>query len=265
MREELERGLLKIDQVSTSRISKCSDKVELCQTLTRQLRKLYFKHKPKTLEREIRFFKEVKPRFISELHFQIEVFNYYKNRPKGSLKSKKHHINICLDKASSFISNHCEFHNYMKLGSTHLDEVYFTNRDFNPKLHGGLEYPSDPLFSSPADPTLSCLMAAERYLLFLKHELFSLKNPKLDPSWEFMKTLDWNGSKTDLVELVYALHASEAISGELKDIMKMLEKAFNIDLGNFYRTYSDIKLKKNPTTFLDQLKANLADKIESEL
>lgn len=262
--EDLERGLLEIDKRNHSSIKKCSEKVELTQALSRKLRSLYFENKPKNLEREIRFFKEVKPKFFSELYFQIEVFNYYKGRPKGSLKAKKHHINFCLDKASSFITNHCEFHNYVKLGSTHLDELYFTNRDFDPKLHGGMEYPSDPVFSSPADPTLSCLMAADRYLQFLKNELFTLKNPTLDPSWEFMKTLDWNGSKTELVELIYAVHASGALSGELKDAIRMLEKAFNVDLGNFYRTYTDIKYKKNPTSFLDKLKTSLSEKIKTE-
>jgi len=192
--EKLDEKLIEVDQLKISKIKKCSTKVELCQELSQELRQLYFDNKPRTSNKEIYFFKELKPRFYSELFFHIEVFNYYKNSPKGSIKAQKHHIDFCLDKASSFILKHCEFHNYIKLSSTHLDHIYFTNRDYDPKLHAGMEYPSDPLFSSPADPTLSCLLTSIRYLQFLKNESFQLDNPKSDPSVEFMKTLDWNKS-----------------------------------------------------------------------
>lgn len=170
-----------------------------------------------------------------------------------------------MDKASALISEHCEFQNYYLMGVTHLDEHYFIKQDFNPRLHSGLKYPSDPEFSSPGDPTLSCLIAANRCVQFIKNELYSLKNPKLDPTWDFMKSLDWKGSKTDLVELIYSLHAAKMLSGDLKDSFKMAEKAFNIDLGNFYRIYTDIKLKKNPTNLLDGLKTSLLDKINKEM
>ena len=163
------------------------------------------------------------------------------------------------------ISEHCELMNYQILGSTHLDEHYFLHQQFNPRLHSGLKFPSDPEFSSPADPTLSCLMAAERCVQFIKNELYSLKNPKLDPSWEFMKFLDWKGSKTDLVELIYSLHAANMLSGDLKHTFQMAEKAFNIDIGNFYRIYTDIKLKKNPTNLLDSLKTAFLDKMKKEM
>jgi hypothetical protein len=119
----------------------------------------------------------------------MEVFHYYKQRPKGSAKVKSQYINMCLDKASSFLTRHCEFYTYIRLRSTHLDEVYFTNREFCPKLHGSLEYPADISFSSPADPTLSCILAVGRYVQFLKNEMYRLKNPTLDPSWEHVKNI----------------------------------------------------------------------------
>ena len=228
------------------------------------MRQLLLNHHFDSKEDEVHFFKKVKPKLFSELYFQIQVFEYYKLRPKGSLKAKKVFLNGCLDKASSMITEHCELGNYYLMGATHLDEHYFLKQNFNPKLHSGLKFPSDPEFSSPADPTLSCLLAAERCVQFIKNELYSLKNPKLDPSWEFMKTIDWNKSKTDLVELIYALHASKSVNGELKDLIQLAEKAFNIDLGNFYRIYTDIKLRKNPTTHIDELKQSLNHKIYQE-
>ena len=150
------------------------------------------------------------------------------------------------------------------MGSTYLDRLYFTLQEYDPKQHASFKYPLDAKFSSPADTTLSCLMAADRYVQFLKNEHYTLKNPNLDPSWEFPSTLHWQKSKTDLIELIYALMASNAIRGDLKNTITVLEKVFNIDLGNFYRTFSDIKYKKNPSAFLDQLKFSLLEKIETD-
>ncbi|MEP0938184.1 MAG: RteC domain-containing protein [Ekhidna sp.] len=261
---ELEQQLIEIDKDKKSRIDKCSQKITICQQLTKELRNLYFEAHLETPIQEIHFFKEVKPKFFSELHYQMEVFQYYKQKPKGSLKNKSQFINMCLDKASSFMTRHCEFNTYVSMKATHLDELYFTNRDYCPKLHGSLEYPADLIFSSPADPTLSCLLAATRFVQFLKNEKFALKNPTLDPSWEHLKSIEWLGSKTDMVELVYALHSSGSLKGELKDAFAIFEKTFNVDLGNFYRTYTDIKYKKNPTSFLDDLKGGLLEKIRQE-
>lgn len=263
--DDLDRGLIEIDQSDSSRLDRCSDKIELCQKLTLRLRELYLKHTFPDKPSEIHFFKYIKPKLFSELYLQVQVFEYYKMRPKGTLKAKKLFLNSCLDKASGLISEHCEFQNYNLMKATHLDELYFTKQNFNPKLHGGLKYPSDPEFSSPGDPTLSCLLAANRCVQFIKNELFSLKNPKLDPSWEFMKFMDWKGTKTDLVELIYSLHAANMLSGDLKHTFQLAEKAFNLELGNFYRIYSDIKLKKNPTNLLDSLKTAFLEKMEKEI
>lgn len=261
---ELEEGLKEIENTTATKIEKCSLKVSHCQGLAERLRETFNAQILLEQHLQIHFFKKVKPRFFSELYFQIELFNYYKAYPKGSLKVKKQHINNQLDISSSFIVSHYELYHYVELGSSHLDDVYFKKVDYDLKVHGGLLYPQDNSFSSPAEPTLSRLLCAVRFTQFLKNELYALKNPTLDPTWEFTRNLNWNGSKTDLIELVYALTATDAIDAELKDTIQLLEKIFNIDLGNFYRTYTDIKLKRNPASFLDELKTNLLEKIRKE-
>ncbi|MBU2912695.1 RteC domain-containing protein [Reichenbachiella agariperforans] len=263
LRQQLESGIKEIDQSDKNTVSKCSAKIKLCQDLNNELRKYYCKNSIREQD-QITFFKEIKPQFVSALYFHIEVFNYLKGRPKGSLKAKKQYINLNLDRVSTFITRHSEFHHYIQLGSTHFDEIYFKMINFDPLIHGNLEYPVDPIFSSPAEPTLSCLLASDRFIQFLKNEYYTLRNPTLDPTWETTKSLKWNRSKTDLVELVYAMSASNSINGELKDIIEVAEKVFNLDLGNFYRTYTDIKYKKDPTSLLNDMKKGLLEKISSE-
>ncbi|QEC70285.1 hypothetical protein FRZ67_18990 [Panacibacter ginsenosidivorans] len=44
----------------------------------------------------------------------------------------------------------------------------------------------------------------------------------------------------------------------VKDIAQLLEAVFGIDLGNYYRTFQEIRIRKSGrTNYLDQLKATL--------
>jgi len=70
----------------------------------------------------------------------------------------------------------------------------------------------------------------------------------------------WTASKTDLVELIYALDAVKCINHgniNLKALTSYLENVFNINIGDIYRIYLEIRERKgNRTQFLDRLKDN---------
>ncbi|MEQ8238571.1 MAG: RteC domain-containing protein [Cyclobacteriaceae bacterium] len=261
---KFERTLLEIENNESVRMMKCAQKITFCHVVARELRASYFKANLQSNLQQIHFFKEVKPKVFSELNYQEKLFRYYNQKPKGSLKIQSKFINMCLDKVSYTLNNYSDFNIYWQMNATHLDDLYFTRTDYDPKLHGSLKHPVDISFSSPADTTLSRNLAALRYLQFLKNELYTLTNPVLDPSWKYLANLQWQGSKTDMVELVYALHTHGAIKGELKDVVAVFQQIFRLDLGNFYRTYTDIKYKKNQTSFLDDLKSSLIEKIRLE-
>lgn len=82
------------------------------------------------------------------------------------------------------------------------------------------------------------------------------------------KSLEWTASKTSLVELIYALQASNAINNgneDIKAIAQAFEQLFDLTLDNIYKTYSEIKIrKKNRSTFLNKLITRFQDKINSE-
>ncbi|STC93778.1 RteC protein [Chryseobacterium carnipullorum] len=63
-----------------------------------------------------------------------------------------------------------------------------------------------------------------------------------------MPTLNWTASKTALIELIYALHSQAVFEGgniDLKVIAKTFGQTFNIDLGDFYHTYIELKAAKS--------------------
>ena len=67
---------------------------------------------------------------------------------------------------------------------------------------------------------------------------------------------------------MYALYYSSVFENgkcSLTQIAQCFEKIFDISLDEINRIYMDIKIRKNgKTKFLDQLKANLAKKIDEE-
>ena len=70
--------------------------------------------------------------------------------------------------------------------------------------------------------------------------------------------LFWTGSKTDLIEFIYALQCSGVVNSgtaDIKELAVVFEQIFNIELGNYYHTFIEIRARKiNSTKFIDKLK-----------
>lgn len=59
--------------------------------------------------------------------------------------------------------------------------------------------------------------------------------------------INWTADKINLVELIYALFFSKCINNgniKIKEIIEIFENIFSIDLGEYYRTYIEIKRRK---------------------
>ncbi|MFP3339926.1 RteC domain-containing protein, partial [Micrococcus sp. SIMBA_131] len=59
--------------------------------------------------------------------------------------------------------------------------------------------------------------------------------------------LQWTGSKTELVELIYGLHSCKVLNHgntDIKKISKFFEKSLDVDLSDVYKIYSEIKTRQ---------------------
>lgn len=78
--------------------------------------------------------------------------------------------------------------------------------------------------------------------------------------------MKWTASIAELTELVYALHASRVINKgyvDISEIASALELQFNIDLGDYYNTFSAIRRrKKEKTILLEKFKNSLIKRME---
>ena len=81
-------------------------------------------------------------------------------------------------------------------------------------------------------------------------------------------SLKWTASKTALTELIYALYCHRVFNNgntDIKLIARTFEDAFNIELGDFYHTFMELKARKiNRTKFLDSLSKVLIKKMDEE-
>jgi hypothetical protein len=77
-------------------------------------------------------------------------------------------------------------------------------------------------------------------------------------------SIHWTLSKTDLIELIYALHSGGAFNkgtASIAQITRFFEQVLQIQLGNTSMTFQEILRRKDSTAFLDRLKIKLDDHI----
>ena len=76
----------------------------------------------------------------------------------------------------------------------------------------------------------------------------------------------WTGSKVALTELIFALHTEGAFNNgaaDLKDIAEYFEENFNIDLGQYRRTFLEIRVrKKDRAKFISTLREKLLKRMD---
>ena len=123
-------------------------------------------------------------------------------------------------------------------------------------------------FRTSHDHLISQILAYEMLHEYLLKQLESLevKNNSTISQVDTKLKLTWVESKTSLIELIYALNSQGVfgnINAEIKDIAAYFEMIFNVDLGDYYRTYHEIKGRKSGRTkFLDGMKENLIRRMD---
>ena len=164
-----------------------------------------------------------------------------------------------------------EFYEYYRRNSIFLDEKYFLRGQADIRLHPEtFHFFSDGKFSTSHDGAVANIMAFDMLIVHLKTEIDKLKNKnfknlkaKVDVS---PSNLYWSGSKTDLIELIYALHSCGVINdgeADLKEIASISETMFNVQLGDYYRSFLEMRQRKiNLTKFIDKLKQSLLKRME---
>jgi hypothetical protein len=77
--------------------------------------------------------------------------------------------------------------------------------------------------------------------------------------------MTWTGNKVDLVELVYAWEKAGCFNYghvTIKEIVIYIESVFNINLGDYYHTFMEMRNRADRTSFLNRLIKFLNDRMD---
>lgn len=221
---------------------------------------------------EIYFFKKIKPEIFSKLIYFTKVYHIESRRPSGSLEIQEKFLRYEIEKITTFFNTHLQFYQYYRMNSTFLDDKCFVRGKEDLHLfHDSLIYFVDPDFSTSHDIMVAKIMSNDMLEVFLNTELEKLSLKNANPNWVQIgvsaPNLQWTDSKASLVELIYALNSAGVFNNgnsEIRELSALLGQAFNISLTDTYRTFLEIKLRSNPTKFIDSLKVALLRRMEED-
>ena len=230
---------------------------DMLQRLTEYIKVYEFTDKPE----ETTFYKTIKPAFHSKVLCYRKIYSIELNCPVGDKKIKEEYfINEQL-LLKEFYDENKFFYQYLRSESTYLDEKLFFRPDPSATYVMYFNNISELFFNQPNpicfDYIVAKVQANDLISSYLEGRIWELNNADAGKS-SAIKPLIWTDVKTGLIELAYALYKKGSFNEgktELKDIIRLLEKAFSVDLGNYPRTFQEILSRKTGyTSFMDKLR-----------
>ncbi|MBS1526056.1 MAG: RteC domain-containing protein [Bacteroidetes bacterium] len=219
-------------------------------------------------DEEVYFFKEIKPLFLNELIFHMKVFYVEADKPIGNADKVTAYYNQVMEHTAAYFERNHSFYIYYHMERTDLDRTYFTRTSEKLELLPEYSLDNDPKFSNAYSYRLAKMQAYERLNNYLQNCIYHLEHPgafTADPQKNKPRNL-WTDTKAALIELAYAIHSRGAVNhgqGDVKQFITDLEAFFNVQVGNFYRTFQGMRIrKKSRTPFLDTLKESLENRMD---
>ena len=255
-----------IEALNNEPLDGYSKSIRECQTALDTLKKHKIADGDYDEDKEITFYKKVKVPILSKLLYFVKMYNIEVRRPYGVHKTLIRYYKKEMMKLQKYLDENHQFYRYYRSGSTHLDAIYFTQNSTNLECYPeSVLFYTETDFSTSHDAILATIMAYENILFDLQSEVESIERNKSGQNKARAKKMQWQANKNDLVELIYALHASGAVGPNtisLKNLTDAFGELFNVELGNVSRTFLELIERSQPTKFMDALKCNLQSKMQ---
>ena len=269
----LSKKLLKdLDEIKIQNeniLERATRSITACRKLLTTYKKEILDKEFQTIKDEIKFFKETKQIPLTELIYFSEIHSFEVQFPKGNKNSQLKFIKKKLNKLNRFFLYNMDFGQYINSGATHFDKEYYT-RDYLETFHITTSkfYFQDPDFCTPRDMLLGKFKAYISLINYMNQKKHLIKNRLNGNSMNIkpIEKIPWPFTNTDWVELLYALSASGIAKQKGLSIIrlsKILQEVFDFTPKEIYKTFQDIKNRKNSRTlFLDQLTASLLSEMD---
>ena len=250
-------------------ITKSEKSLEITLIVISNLKKQFLKDKKISVDSEIDFFKNIKPKFTSLSIYHNAIFKIETKMPHGGDRITKKYLNKELKKLKRYFDNNLDFYNYHRTGSSFLDFKYFVRGSQDVKLRlDSFFFEVDHSFSTSHDFKVAKILAHDLVQVYIETKLLKMENKdykeksQLEPKGKII----WTGSKVSLTEIMYAFHTKGVFNNgaaELKEIASYFEEMFHIDLGQYRRTFLEIRDRKSDKTkFINTLEEELLKRME---
>lgn len=210
---------------------------------------------------EIEFYKLIRPCFEAEYYYQEEVYSILSNLPVGRKKARRF-LKSQFSQIQYFRNRYYFLYEYYRLQNEEMDSVFFVKKEAEEANLFDLILPLADEYSTSAGRVFAYFKAYDELYLFLNKEI----SGAIEQTNGEVKAFVWTDSKSALIELVYALHSRGAVNhgkSDVKMIIQIMESLFDVQVGNFYRTFQSMRIrKKNRTIFLDSLKDSLEKRMD---
>lgn len=274
--EILETIRLKLDSIDLEGCDiSMEESIEMIHFLENSLSKLradFFSLKNLSSKDEILFFKDIKPEILGFLLYFNKIHRIELKCPNGSNDTLGEYYQKELDSLTYFFERNLDFYQYYRSRSTHLDEHYFTRNKRSLHLcFDSVHFVIDSSFSTGYDFKIAKIICNEMLRIYLNKKMNGLeKQHFIDKKRAAISIgdLKWTGPKVALIEVGYSFEASTFVNrghADIKEIMLALEIIFNIDLGEYYRSYISIKERKiDRTKYLNMLIEKLLKRMDDD-
>ena len=246
--------------------------LEIIHYIEKKLKEMFNwlkKHVFKTLQEEIYFFKELKPRMVSKLLYYKELLNVESSLPP-SKKNKRKHYEEWLSKIHQYGINNREFYQYYRSRTTVKDDDLFVRRSYKNIFRDDcclINY--DSKLCTSHDYNVAIIIANDMLTSYLENKLDELNGTTTGYS-PMNNKITWTGTKIEMAEMIYGLHYKQMLNNgniDIKEIARGFSIAFNIDIDEktLYRCLQDIK-KRYPINgiFLQDLSDVANNKFRGE-
>ncbi|HPF11182.1 MAG TPA: RteC domain-containing protein [Flavobacteriaceae bacterium] len=269
--DDLNEELDVLEYESEDCLSKAEKGIRISKRVLIDIRNIVLENDFKEKDEEINFFKHIKPQAYSKLIYYIKLFTIESRKPRGSNKTQIKYFNLQIEKLQTYFQENLDFYHYYRRGATFLDKQYFLRGKTDIRLFpDNFHCLTDDQFSTSHDSSVATILAYDLLIVYLKREIDKLEDNGLHPAHlqllQKNAKIVWTSQKVNLIELIYALHSTDVINNgavEIKDIARVVERIFKVDLGDYYRAFLEIRMRKKVRTkFLDMLKENLMKRMD---
>lgn len=270
IKENINKKIQLIESEENNIFQKSISIISLLESAFDELKEFISNYTFKSPLEEITFFKETKPQLFSILIYHRKVYNLEMRMPTGGYIDRKNYLESILGRIKYFFDNNADFYQYYRSGSTHLDKYYFLRG--KPDIQLILDcfyFERDSKFSTSFDFKVAKMIANERLMVYINNKLLNINNQQqyVSENLTLPKTkLTWTAKKAELVEQIYAWDNVGCFNNgntNIKELAEYIETVFNINLGDFYHTFLEIRERKGSRTlFLDKLIKLLEERMD---